>query len=112
MRASTPLLVGLTVFALVSTACGKPKQADDPTNESTHKKSDDGTESTKWEGATTPPPSETKPKVASTTSVNEGVTRRTDEYDKEATEIVVKRAARQVKENCGAAKDDNGKATG
>ncbi|HSO32649.1 MAG TPA: hypothetical protein VLT33_09035, partial [Labilithrix sp.] len=65
MRASTLVLAGVTVFALGSTfACGgKPKQADDPSNESTHKPpSDDGTGSTKWEGASTPPPpSETKP---------------------------------------------------
>jgi len=116
MRASSLLLVGVTLFALGSTvACGgKPKQADDPSNESTHKPpSDDGTGSTKWEGASTPPPpSETKPHGPGTSSVNEAATRRTDQYDKEATEIVVKRAARQVKENCGAAKDDNGKAIG
>ena len=120
MRASNPLLAGVTIFALGLSAlpglsaCGKPKQADDPSNESTHKPpSDDGTGSTKWEGATTPPhPSENKPRGPGTSSVNEAATRRTDEYDKEATEIVVKRAARQVKENCGAAKDDNGKAVG
>ena len=114
MRA-TPLLAGVTILALsvMSAACGKPKQADDPTNESTHKPTtDDGTASTKWEGASTPPPSETKPRGPGVSSVNEAATRRTDEYDKEATEIVVKRAARQVKENCGAAKDDTGKATG
>jgi len=33
-------------------------------------------------------------------------------YDKDATEMVLKRSARQVKENCGAAKDETGKATG
>lgn len=33
-------------------------------------------------------------------------------YDKESTEIVLKRSARQVKDNCGAAKDETGKATG
>ena len=115
MRA-TPFLAGATILALsvTSVACGKPKQADDPSNESTHKPpTDDGTASTKWEGASTaPPPSETKPRGPGTSSVHEAATRRTDEYDKEATEIVVKRAARQVKENCGAAKDDTGKATG
>ncbi len=35
-----------------------------------------------------------------------------DVWDKESTEISLKRAARQVKDNCGAAKDANGKATG
>ena len=33
-------------------------------------------------------------------------------YDKEAVEVVLKRAARQVKANCGAATDEDGKATG
>ncbi|MEO6419227.1 MAG: hypothetical protein ABIP39_07465 [Polyangiaceae bacterium] len=35
-----------------------------------------------------------------------------DVYDKENTDIVLKRAARQVKENCGSAKDEDGKAPG
>lgn len=35
-----------------------------------------------------------------------------DHYDKEGTEVVLKRAARQVKDNCGHAKDDTGKAAG
>ena len=115
MRVSTLLLAGVTLCALASpVACGgKPKQADDPSNESTHKPpTDDGTTATKWEGATAPPPASETPKGPGVTSVNEGATRRTDVYDKEGTEVVVKRAARQVKENCGAAKDETGKATG
>src|SRR5438105_1688063 len=35
-----------------------------------------------------------------------------DTYDKEETEIVFKRAARQVHDNCGSAKDEDGKAHG
>ena len=35
-----------------------------------------------------------------------------DTYDKEATEVVLNRAARQVKENCGHAKDEDGKLVG
>ena len=35
-----------------------------------------------------------------------------DHYDKEATEVVLKRAERQVHDNCGHAKDDAGKAAG
>src|ERR1700742_3230641 len=35
-----------------------------------------------------------------------------DHYDKEATDVVLGRAARQVKDNCGQAKDENGKAAG
>ena len=115
MRASFPLVAGLMIslFAASVGACGKPKQADDPTNESTHKP-DDGTGAAKWEGSSSTPSSsgEAKPKGPALSSVNEGVTRRTDEYDKEATEVAVKRAARQVKDNCGAAKDENGKASG
>jgi hypothetical protein len=33
-------------------------------------------------------------------------------YDRDAAEVVLKRAARQVKANCGAATDENGKANG
>ena len=44
--------------------------------------------------------------------MTEAPRQRTDQYDKDATEIVIKRAARQVKDNCGAAKGDDGKATG
>lgn len=35
-----------------------------------------------------------------------------DTYDKEATDVVLKRAVRQVNANCGSAKDENGKAVG
>jgi len=35
-----------------------------------------------------------------------------DTYDKEATDVVIKRAVRQVNGNCGYAKDENGKAVG
>src|SRR4051812_24041398 len=35
-----------------------------------------------------------------------------DTYDKEATEVILARAARSVKANCGHAKDENGKAVG
>ena len=35
-----------------------------------------------------------------------------DHYDKEQTEIALNRATRQVKENCGHAKDEDGKLTG
>ncbi len=116
MRA--PLLTPLVPLVLASfvasvallSACGaKPKQVGEYPAENANKGND---ETPKWEGAAPPPPPEdTKPK-ASSGGVNEGATRRTDVYDKEATEVVIKRAARQVKENCGAAKDENGKATG
>jgi len=38
--------------------------------------------------------------------------RRSDQYDREATEAVLRRAARQAKEHCGSAKDEDGKAKG
>jgi len=44
--------------------------------------------------------------------LNEPSAVRVDQYDKEHTEVVLKRAARQVKNNCGAAKDESGKAAG
>ncbi len=105
----------MVIAALALAACGAPKQADDPTNQSTHPP-DDGTGSVKWEGATPPPPpaptGEGKPGGTGATAVNEAETRRSDVYDKESTEIVLKRAARQVKANCGAATDETGKPTG
>ena len=114
MRLAPSVLASVTICAvLLSSACGKPKQADDPSNESTHKPTpDDGTASTKWEGASPPAPTSEAKTRGPNTTVTEAATRRTDVYDKEATEITVKRAARQVKENCGAAKDDTGKAVG
>ncbi len=39
-------------------------------------------------------------------------TRRSDQYDKEHTDIVLNRAIRQVKANCGLATDDTGKPAG
>lgn len=88
-----------------SVACGGARaESKDPSTENTTTQE----ESPKWEGAS-PPEATSKPKNA---VVNEKPARRTDQYDKEATEVVLKRSARQVKENCGAAKDEDGKATG
>ena len=99
MRGWTLLLIGLV-------ACGGTKRAaKDPTDEPPPTQD----ETPRWEGAA--PPEETKPKAAGST-VNEAPGRRADQYDKEATEVVLARAARQVKENCGAAKDEDGKASG
>ncbi|GAC1558969.1 MAG: hypothetical protein NVS3B10_17930 [Polyangiales bacterium] len=100
------------------TACGsKPKQVGEYPSENGGEgapKSND--ETPKWEGAAPPaPPLENKPSTGTGTGargVNEAPRQRSDQYDKEATEVVIKRAARQVKENCGAAKGDDGKATG
>ena len=89
-------------------ACGKKEEAKDPSAPPPE-------EAVKWEGATeedkkgAPPPSA---KGGGGAKVNEDGNRRHDQYDKEGTEVALKRAARQVKDNCGQAKDDNGKAVG
>jgi hypothetical protein len=112
MRASFLACSSFFVLAAAVAGCNvKPKQVGDPSSENTPKP-DDGTGTSKWEGTT---PQEAKPKPAAGAAgggVQEGVARNTDVYDKEATEVVIKRAARQVKENCGAAKGEDGKATG
>ena len=97
-------LTAFFALAFAMVACGS-KPAKDPSTETPKEE-----ESTKWEGASTVK-EDPKPSTGGA-SVVEGSKRREDEYDKEATEIVLKRAARQVKENCGAAKDDTGKASG
>ena len=116
---SSLLVVSAFVSALTLTACGaKPKQVGEYPAENGGEgapKSND--ESPKWEGAAPPPPpleATAKPAGGGTGArgVNEAPRQRSDQYDKEATEVVIKRAARQVKENCGAAKGDDGKATG
>lgn len=97
--------LGITVMALslAAAACGTSEPPKSPENEAPVD------EVPKWEGASAPEP----PKSKSTApTVNEAPTRRTDQYDKEATDVVLKRAGRVVKENCGAAKDESGKATG
>lgn len=102
--------LGISFCALLVTsqllACGGPEKAKEPTDKPAYTD-----ETPKWEGASTPDPNAaSKPSGGST--VNEQPTQRTDQYDKEGTEVALKRAARQVKENCGQAKDENGKAVG
>lgn len=92
--------------AVGSVACGgAKKEATDPSSEGSAYADD----TPKWEGASRREPE--APAATGPAPVERG-NRRSDEYDKEATEVVLKRAARQVKENCGAAKDENGKAVG
>lgn len=104
----------LASFAVIG--CGaKPKQVGEyPSENGGEGASKSNDETPKWEGASAPPPPEAKPSGGGTgaTGVTEAPRHRTDEYDKDSTEIVLKRAARQVKENCGAAKGDDGKASG
>jgi hypothetical protein len=84
-------------------ACGSPKPAKDPSDTPPPE------ETPKWEGAA---PQPTTTSTGGAPRVKEASERRTDQYDKDATEVVLKRASRQVKDNCGAAKDDDGKASG
>jgi hypothetical protein len=100
---------GWLVFLLVGVvACGGGKKAKDPSTETETSSTD---ETPKWEGAA--PPQETKTTTTpGGNKVNEAPKQRVDQYDKEETEKVLKRAARQVKDNCGATKDENGKASG
>lgn len=91
-------------LALLGACGGKRAEAKDPADEN----KPPAEEIPKWEGAG-PQPEQRKPTDA---QVNEGTRRRSDQYDKEATEVVLKRSARMVKENCGHAKGDDGKATG
>jgi pyruvate/2-oxoglutarate dehydrogenase complex dihydrolipoamide acyltransferase (E2) component len=87
-------------------ACGGKETAKDPSDVPAPA----ADEAPKWEGAA-PAPEATTPK-SSGAAVQEAPKRRSDEYDKENTDVVLRRAARQVKDNCGLAKDENGKAIG
>jgi len=105
------ILLGACLCAVGLSACGDKKKAKDPSDD----KPAYTDETPKWEGAGPPPdPPSSKPSGGGSSSgtINEAPKQRTDQYDKEATEVVLRRAARQVKDNCGAAKDDNGKAVG
>ncbi len=104
---------GILLLAYVA-ACGPKKPVDDAASTKTDAPKDDGTGGVKWEGASdddkqarAPGPPAGTPPPAATVGQN-----RTDSYDKEHTEITLRRASRQVKEHCGEAKDENGKASG
>ncbi len=77
-------------------ACGAPKPAENP--------SDAKTDEPRGDESPPPPPSHV--------NAAEPPKRSGNEYDKEATEVTLKRAARQVKEHCGDAKDESGASTG
>jgi hypothetical protein len=116
MRAS--ISVGALAVLLVSGCGGDKKKAKDPTDEGPPPSSND--ETPKWEGASrvTDNGSSSGSSGAGGSSsgggaqVNEAPAKRKDVYDKEATDVPLKRAARQAKDNCGHAKDESGKATG
>lgn len=107
MRGLAIMVWGMCAASVL--ACGGKEKAKEPTAKPAYTD-----ETPKWEGASTPDPNEptTKSSSAGERTVNEAPAKRSDQYDKEATEVVLKRAARQVKDNCGQAKDENGKAVG
>jgi len=79
-------------------ACGPAKPAESPSH---------GDEASPTTNETPGAPLPTPPPPPSAASTSGGVP-----YDKDAVEVGLKRAARQVKANCGATTDEDGKATG
>jgi hypothetical protein len=110
-RAAAVALFNITfTFGLVS--CGPSKPAEDAS--SAPKPAEevpkwDSSSETRETAATPPKPSSTS---APTTPSPAATQRRSDVYDKEETEVVLNRASRQVKANCGQAKDEDGNAKG
>ena len=100
-RLTRHAVFGLASAALTLAACGgKPAEDASTARETTTADSDPGPKEEAApppRKASPPPPPDTTPKTV---------------YDKEAVEIDLKRAARQVLANCGAASDDQGKANG
>ncbi len=93
---------GSLLLLLCTVACGSSQP---PPNEPETRSDDDVV---KWDSSRSPAPT---PKSKGAT-VNEAQARRTDEYDREETEKVLQRSARQVKENCGEARDEDGNPAG
>jgi hypothetical protein len=110
MRAGTLHSV-LFLFITTAVACGGAKRETmkDPSDVQDTPPAEE--EAPKWEGAAPPQESKTTTTPGGNV-VHEAPRHRTDQYDKDATEVVLKRSARQVKENCGATKGENGKAEG
>lgn len=103
MRAAI-VIVG--IGALVGACGGSKPEPKEPSSEPSQAYDD----TPKWEGATASQSEE--PKANPGQQVHEKAPPSKNSYDKEATEVVLKRSARLVKDNCGAAKNEDGKATG
>jgi hypothetical protein len=103
-------LIGCTWLATAAMACGSPAQPANGANDV----GDAGVAMTepapKWD-STSSAAAATSPGTPVTNSTTPGA-HRTDVYDKEATETELRRAALQVKRNCGEAKNTDGKAVG
>lgn len=106
-------VIPFVVLTAACGACGHKPPADPATApEPVSAKEPDS----KWEGASSDDlkarPAQGPGAGAATPQPTGAPAHRTDAYDKDQTEISLKRAARQVKTNCGQAKDESGKATG
>ena len=103
------MAVGVVASVLVMAACGgggKPAESPGTDDSSGHTSAKDDDETT-----ATPSSTPTSPPASEDSSSSEPAAGNTP-YDKEAVNIELKRAARQVKANCGSATDDSGNATG
>jgi hypothetical protein len=126
-------IVGIAPIAFALVACGgSPKQADDASSQNTAKSDDEG--APKWDSSsttTTPSSASTSSAATDSSSSSGGDTAASGASPNGSSsstgttaapasnagpngeaEIALKRAARQAKANCGAAKDADGKATG
>lgn len=104
---TTALLLGtLVLVAGSAVACG-PREVPNP-NDATNAPAVDGVAY----GEGPPMPETPKPSSNGGVSVNERTAKSHDVYDKEHTDVVLVRAARSVKDNCGASANEDGKATG
>ncbi len=128
-RMALALALATLVAGIAGTAgsfgCGPSKPAEDPSKETSASKEE---ETPKWDAT-----SETASGAGSSSHAGESAggssegappahkgfspapestSRKMDVYDKDQTEVVLKRAARQVKDNCGLATDDEGKRVG
>lgn len=120
MRAIWTLWGAAGLASLV--ACGQPKTASDshgddqpppPSSGADGGSHVDDDQPSMPAGPATTTTTKHGPAAAGTTSApSSPVPTSTTVYDKEAVEVGLKRAARQTKANCGAATDDEGKATG
>jgi hypothetical protein len=96
--------------ALSGVACGTKKPASSPDETDTTT----GVPAEKWDTSSQTAEAAKEPAKTGTGApkVHETASKKDSEYDKEATNVVLNRATRQVKDNCGFATDDTGKATG
>src|SRR5689334_11488736 len=91
--------------AVLIGACGGGAPAKDPANSETTNHADDT--APKWDSTSHPTPTSKGSGGGGDPTARSG-----NVYDKEATEIALKRGSRQVKDNCGQAKDADGKLAG